>query len=260
MPVRQKPSRIVQNTLDMLIRKPLDLEPATGVGARRDVHHGLLVCLAIVALAGCSAPPPDESGWLENLLEHRQVMDEFFREAPDSPVPVERRGTLLPIHYYDPDSAFRVPAALEVSPEQPVFDIPTSTGEIRLMQRVGILKFALNGQPIQLSALAETPVRSIDSLFIMFKDATNQSETYAGGRYLDLPRTATGHYDLDFNRAYHPYCYYNEEFDCPYPPPENRLTLAIPAGERRAPGTSGYSPGVVPPPDDDASVVETPQP
>jgi len=187
-------------------------------------------------------------------------MDEFFREAPDSPVPVERRGTLLPIHYYDPDSAFRVPAALEVSPEQPVFDIPTSTGEIRLMQRVGILKFALNGQPIQLSALAETPVRSVDSLFIMFKDATNQSETYAGGRYLDLPRTATGHYDLDFNRAYHPYCYYNEEFDCPYPPPENRLTLAIPAGERRAPGTSGYSPGVVPPPDDDASVVETPQP
>ena len=103
-------------------------------------------------------------------------------------------------------------------------------------------------------------MRSIDSLFILFKDATNQSETYAGGRYLDLPRTATGHYDLDFNRAYHPYCYYNEEFDCPYPPPENRLTLAIPAGERRAPGTSGYSPGVVPPPDDDASVVETPQP
>ena len=217
-----------------------------------------VTCLALVALAGCTAPPPDESGWLETLLEDRQLKDEFFRSAPDSPVPIERRGALLPIQYYDPDPTFRVPAALVVSPEQPVFDIPTSTGEIRLMQRVGILEFAINGEPIQLSALAETPVRSIDSLFIMFKDATNQSETYAGGRYLDLPRTATGHYELDFNRAYHPTCYYDEGYDCPYPPPENRLTLAIPAGERLAPGISGYSPGVVPPPDDDAPAADTP--
>ena len=218
------------------------------------------MCLALVALVGCSAPPPDESGWREDLLQDRQIKDEFFRDDPNSPVPVERRGALLPVRYYDPDPIYRVPAALEVSPEQPVFDIPTSTGEIRPMQRVGILKFALNGHPLQLSALAETPVRSIDSLFIMFKDTTNGSETYAGGRYLDLPRTATGHYELDFNRAYHPTCYYDEGFDCPYPPPENRLTLAIPAGERLAPGMSGYSPGVVPPPpDDEASVVETPE-
>ena len=218
------------------------------------------MCLALVALVGCTAPPPDESGWLEDLLQDRQIKDEFFRGDPNSPVPVERRGALLPVRYYDPDPIYRVPAALEVSPEQPVFDIPTSTGEIRPMQRVGILKFALNGHPLQLSAMAETPVRSIDSLFIMFKDTTNGSETYAGGRYLDLPRTATGHYELDFNRAYHPTCYYDEGFDCPYPPPENRLTLAIPAGERLAPGMSGYSPGVVPPPpDDEASVLETPE-
>ena len=219
-----------------------------------------LACLALVALTGCSAPPPDESGWLENLLQDRQTKDEFFLEASDSPVPVERRGALLPIRYYDPDPTYRVPAALEVSPEQLVFDIPTSTGEIRLMQRVGILKFALNGHPLQLSALAETPVRSIDALFIMFKDTTNETETYSGGRYLDLPRTATGHYELDFNRAYHPTCYYNESYDCPYPPPENRLSLAIPAGERLPPGTSGFGPGVVPPPADDEAVLETPQP
>ena len=217
-----------------------------------------LACLALVALAGCSAPPPDESSWLENLVEDRQVKDDYFRQAPDSPVPIERRGALLPIRYYDPDPAYRVPAALEVSPEQPIFDIPTSTGVIRPMQRVGVLKFALNGEPMQLSALAEAPVRSIESLFIMFKDTTNDTETYAGGRYLDLPRTATGHYDLDFNRAYHPSCYYDEGYDCPYPPPENRLSLDIPAGERLAPGMTGFSPGVVPPPDRDAPTPGTP--
>ena len=212
-----------------------------------------LACLALVALAGCSAPPPDESRWLETLARDRQVKDEYFREAPDSPVPVERRGALLPLHYYDPDPAYRVPAALEVSPDQPVYDVPTSTGVIRPMQRVGILKFALKGKPMQLSAFVEAPVQSIDTLFIPFKDLTNESETYTAGRYLDLPRTVTGHYDLDFNRAYHPYCYYNEEYECPYPPSENRLAPTIPAGERLAPGFIGFGPGVVPPPADDES-------
>ena len=215
------------------------------------------LCLAMVA---CTAPPPDESGWLNTLLQDRQGKDEFFRDDPDSPILVERRGALLPLHYYDADPAYRVPAALEVSAEQPIFDIPTSTGEIRPMQRVGVLKFALNGEPMQLSALAEAPVRSIESLFIMFKDPTNNEDTYAGGRYLDLPRTATGHYDLDFNRAYHPYCYYNEEFDCPYPPRENWLTPPILAGERLAPGYSGFGSGVVPPPSDvEAPAADTPQ-
>ena len=127
--------------------------------------------------------------------------DRFFREAPDSPILIERRGALLPLHYYDPDPVYRVPAALEVAPEQPIYEIPTSTGVIRPMQRVGVLEFALNGEPMRLSALAEAPVRSIEALFIMFKDPTNETETYAGGRYLDLPRTASGLYDLDFNRA-----------------------------------------------------------
>ena len=61
---------------------------------------------------------------------------------------------------------------------------------------------------------------------------TNGTETYVGGRYLDLDRTATGLYDLDFNRAYHPYCVYNPQYDCPYPPRENRLTTPIRSGER----------------------------
>jgi len=216
-------------------------------------------CLAIAALAGCSAPAPDESRWLETLEQERRLKDEYFREDQDSPVPVERRGMLLPLNYYAPDPVYRVPAALEVSPEQPVYDVPTSSGEIRPMQRVGILKFAFKGKPMQLSAFVEAPVRSFDTLFIPFKDPTNESETYAAGRYLDLPRTATGHYDLDFNRAYHPYCYYSEKYECPYPPPENRLVSIISAGERLAPGFTGFGPGVVPPPvDGETSPVDGP--
>jgi uncharacterized protein (DUF1684 family) len=104
------------------------------------------------------------------------------------------------------------------------------------MQRVGVLKFAINGQPMQLAALAEAPVRSIEALFIMFKDDTNDSDTYGGGRYIELPRTATGHYELDFNRAFNPNCYYDESWECPVPPRENWLSVPIHAGERLAPG------------------------
>ena len=72
----------------------------------------------------------------------------------------------------------------------------------------------------------------VDHLFVPFTDLTSGTETYPAGRYLDLDRTPTGIYVIDFNRAYHPYCYYNPTFDCPYPPAENRLRIPIRAGER----------------------------
>jgi uncharacterized protein (DUF1684 family) len=58
---------------------------------------------------------------------------------------------------------------------------------------------------------------------------------YPGGRYLELDRTPTGIYDLDFNRAFHPFCYYNPQYDCPYPPRENRLPVPVRAGEKMGP-------------------------
>ena len=70
------------------------------------------------------------------------------------------------------------------------------------------------------------------TVFVPFFDLTNGAETYPGGRYLDLDRTASGVYDLDFNRAYHPFCLFNAEYDCPVPPRENRLAIPIRAGEK----------------------------
>ena len=74
----------------------------------------------------------------------------------------------------------------------------------------------------------------MEKLFVPFGDLTNGSGTYRGGRYMNLRRTATGLYDLDFNQAFHPYCVYNPAWICPVPPRENRLQVAIPAGERLA--------------------------
>ena len=60
----------------------------------------------------------------------------------------------------------------------------------------------------------------MNRLFVPFSDLTSGAETYSAGRYMELDPTPTGIYVVDFNVAYHPYCYYSPEYDCPYPPGE----------------------------------------
>jgi hypothetical protein len=128
-----------------------------------------------------------------------------------------------------------VPAALAVEPSEVVIELPTSTGQRRRMRRVGTLKFTLQGQPHTLAAFVDADTQDVRRLFVPFADLTSGTETFAGGRYIDLDRTGTGIYELDFNRAYHPFCVFNPEYDCPYPPRENRLQVPIRAGERLPP-------------------------
>ena len=100
------------------------------------------------------------------------------------------------------------------------------------MRRVGSLEFGLKAQTLKLTAFVEVGAPDLNHLFVPFIDLTSGTETYPGGRYLDLNRNATGIYEIDFNRAYFPYCYYSPTYECPYPPPENRLKTPIRAGER----------------------------
>jgi uncharacterized protein (DUF1684 family) len=152
-----------------------------------------------------------------------------------SPVPVARRAELLPLRHYDIDPGYNVPAALRLSEDRPTFEMPTSTGTLRRMQRVGVLEFRLDGEPMSLAAFVPEGTRRIESLFVPFADLTTGTETYSAGRYLDLHPTTTGIYAVDFNRAYNPYCAYNNTYECPFPPPSNRLKVAVRAGEK-APG------------------------
>ncbi len=195
----------------------------------------LLLSLA----AACSNRPPDDSGnYVAQLAAARQAKDSEFASASDSPVPPNRRAQFLPLAYFPIDPAYSVPAILRQAGAQTIIEMPTSVGAMRKMRRVGTLEFALKGVPLKLSAFVEVGAPNVDHLFVPFTDLTSGTETYPAGRYLDLDRNATGIYEIDFNRAYHPYCYYNPTFDCPYPPAENRLTIPIRAGERMKKATT----------------------
>lgn len=186
--------------------------------------------------AGCTSGPgaPDTGVQLEKLKESRAEIDRFMREGDRSPIPPDKRDVMLPLNYYEPNLLYSTAAQLDLSPQgsRPVAEMPTSTGSIMRYERVGFLRFTLMGEEMSLGAFVPEGTQQISELFVPFADATSGKETYPAGRYLNLEPRSTGLYQVDFNYAYNPYCAYNKEYECPYPPPTNRLKVPILAGEK----------------------------
>jgi uncharacterized protein (DUF1684 family) len=197
------------------------------MGGRGSALSALAVALLIAS--ACSNRPPDDSSYASALAAGRAAKDAEFA-ATDDPIPTARHAQFLPLAYFPIDPDYRVPAALKPIDDPTVLEMPTSTGTTRKMRRVGSLEFTLKNQPMKLTVFVE--IADPGHLFLPFSDLTSGTETYAAGRFMDLEYSKSGVYDLDFNRAYIPYCYYNPTYECPFPPPENRLKIPIRAGER----------------------------
>ena len=199
--------------------------------------HRLLYALAVTSfIAGCTSGPgaPDQSAQLKDIADRRTATERFMREGEESPIPANKRDTLLPLKYFEPDLSYSTAAQLDLTEagKRPVAEMPTSTGKIARYERVGVLRFTLKGSQYTLGAFVPEGTQRISELFVPFADETSGTETYAAGRYLNLEPTSTGLYQIDFNFAYNPYCAYNKEYECPYPPPGNRLKVPIRAGEK----------------------------
>jgi uncharacterized protein (DUF1684 family) len=166
----------------------------------------------------------------------RAGKDEYFRRAPDSPIPTAERDEFPGLAYYPVDPASRLEGltlGAYDGDEPEAFDLPTSDGDLRRAWRAGTLRFSLGGRQLALVAYD----LGGGSLFVPFTDATSGLETYGAGRYLDVEPELDGTFTLDFNLAYHPYCAYSPHYSCPLTPAENRLPIRIEAGERLQEGT-----------------------
>ena len=171
----------------------------------------------------------------------RAARDELFASHPQSALDEEQRARFEGLRYSPYDPAMRVAAEVETQVEPAVLTVPKNAEESMTMTRVARLNFTLSGQP---AALAMYWLNIYGGgLFLPFRDATSPAQSYGGGRYLfdtikgsDFlrPSGASGleRIVLDFNYAYNPSCAYNSRWVCPLAPVENRLTLAIPAGEQ----------------------------
>ncbi|HNR54241.1 MAG TPA: DUF1684 domain-containing protein [Flavobacteriales bacterium] len=191
-----------------------------------------IVLFAMIGLQGVVAAQ-SESKWLEGLERYWAAIDSAYRDTVHSPLPKEERGHFTQLPRFQADKAFRVNARYEPVTGE-VFGMKTSTEREPKYQPMGILHFTLEGVEEQLTVYRNIDLSRLDGyrnyLFVPFTDLTNGESTYGGGRYLDLEGPLGNAVELDFNRAYNPYCAYGGSYSCPIPPLENHLEVAVRAG------------------------------
>jgi len=170
----------------------------------------------------------------KRVMEWRKERDDFFKNHERSPLTPKEKRIFTGLKYYPFDPKYIFSGQIE----RYIFNINnpkyyatflTNKGIHKRYIRYGKFKFNLEGKEYLIQIY-----KSIlsDTLFIPFKDKTNQEETYGGGRYIDAEILTNYKMVLDFNMAYHPSCAYNDKFICVLPPKENMLDIKIQAGEK----------------------------
>jgi uncharacterized protein len=129
--------------------------------------------------------------------------------------------------FFPLDLLYRVTATWVPSEGKKTVDVPTVLGDTTPTLVAGTVVFKINGQEVRLTDLGGDPSKG---LFFVFNDLT--SKTYPGGRFLETDPVVHGTVVIDFNRAYNPPCAVTPYATCPLAPKENRLAVAVPAGEK----------------------------
>ena len=177
---------------------------------------------------------PSKIAWRGLTLVVLKRGDRYVLRIKDANSPV--RTAFRALNWYPPDPRYRVTARW--TPFQPpkVEQIPTVIGTTLKLPAPGLATFMLDGKVLHLEPVLEDPTGK--TLFFMLRDQTSKTTTYGGGRFLHtgLPDNGLDHpgnLTLDFNRLENPPCAYTVYATCPLPPEQNRLAVAIEAGERR---------------------------
>jgi uncharacterized protein (DUF1684 family) len=133
------------------------------------------------------------------------------------------------IERFPVDARWRIKAKVIPQNQNPLM-IMNVLGQNTAQKHGGQLVFEIEGKTYRLDAIDEGGVR----LFVTFADATSGKTTYGSGRFIELDKPdADGYTYIDFNKAYNPPCAFTEFATCPLPPPQNRMSIAIPAGEKK---------------------------
>ncbi|MBI3151255.1 MAG: DUF1684 domain-containing protein [Chloroflexi bacterium] len=164
---------------------------------------------------------------MTQLEEFRAEKDEFFGGHPQSPLTREQKKDFKGLDYFPENAALRLEVKVDEFENKASFEMQTSTGSVQMYEKFGKFHFTVDGQEAEL-----TIYQSQHGFFLPFVDSLAGKETYPAGRYLEPEPLPGGRFLVDFNIAYNPYCAYNEMWSCPITPAENRLKVAIRAGEK----------------------------
>jgi uncharacterized protein (DUF1684 family) len=141
--------------------------------------------------------------------------------------------------FYPINEAYKIKAQLIKPANSNWFNMETSGAVKKTFRVYAILQFTIHDTLVKLPVYQSQGLIAMEQykslLFLPFTDRTSGEETYAAGRYIDLSLTdiEKDSLTIDFNKAYNPYCaYVSGVYNCPVPPKENQLQVAIPAGEK----------------------------
>lgn len=175
----------------------------------------------------------DDVAWRLDLERERHWREALYT-GPDSPLSAEARPRFKGLQWFAPDPVYRVRGVkLRRHAERKPGRLDATGPDAIALDEVGAFSFVLDERPCVLAAFQPAPGEADeDYILVPFLDATSGKETYGAGRYLDVEPRADDAYELDFNRAYHPYCAFDDAWACVLPPAANRLAVRVEAGER----------------------------
>ena len=163
------------------------------------------------------------------VMAYWQDKHDFYKNSQASPF-VQKNAAYEEVQIFPIEAMYKVNATLERFTTRELVTIGNSDGSSTKYLKFATAKFQINGTSQQLLILKALGFGN--QYFTAFGDETSGNTTYGGGRYLDLAIGKSDRVEIDFNKAYNPYCAYFEDFTCPLPPLENLLTVEIKAGER----------------------------
>jgi uncharacterized protein (DUF1684 family) len=224
LPADRSPARLGLVTLrDQVV----SFEPHAGVPVRLRTSEGEERPLSGPLLLRSDARGTPDKLVLGSLsLEIMERAGAFALRVRDSESP--RRTSFPGIDYYPIDPALRVVARIEpYDPPRPIeLAYETGSSEQKLAPFAAV--FERDGVTVRLDLVPEGPQR----FFLLFRDQTSRTESYGAGRFLYAPLPRDGKIVLDFNQAFSPPCAFTPHAACPLPPPQNRVPLALAAGEK----------------------------
>lgn len=192
-----------------------------------------IVVIALVSIYYAFQGGQEGGVYAAKIQKLREEKDHYMRTASDSPFS-DSTELFTGLQYYPVNPAYRINARLTPIDKKKAVTLPTSDEKQKSYLEYAYAEFELGGvknKLLILEIMDSGPYRG--TLFLAFADQTSAIETYGAGRYLDIKKVpGSSSITLDFNEAYNPYCAYNDNFSCPFPPPENILNIAIEAGEK----------------------------
>ncbi len=194
----------------------------------------ILLILVVILFQGCSKKPEITQDYIVKVMNGRAEKDAYMKNDPDSPFNRDSTVVFEPLKYFDFSKDFVFYSKLYESENKETVTIYGTKGEERKVIRFGYVIIDYKDMEYKVNVYKSTSRSGAEYFSIWFTDQTTGKETYRVGRYLDFEyvNDKDHMYTIDFNLAYNPYCAYSSEYSCAIPSKEDRVDIAVTAGEK----------------------------